>query len=407
MNSIFKPRNILMVAALVLLAGLGLFVSKAAKTTEADRAASASSSSSANSNAKGLIARPALTVSLSGVQSASWNSTLAANGSVAAWQEAIIGTELNGVRLVELFVQVGEQVRRGQLLARFSSDILATEVAQQRAALADAEASLAEAQSNARRALQLKESGAISAQQISQYATARNIAAAKVSAARAGLQAANIRLQQARVLAPDDGVISSRSATLGAVAQSGQELFRFIRQGKLEWRAELTAEDSSRISIGQGVTVFTAEDQAIPGKVRMLAPTVDPQTRKALVYVDLLLAPKENLQIIKAGMFARGEFSLGETTALSVPASALVLRDGHASVFVVDSKNKVKQVRVNTGRTRQERVEILTGLANDARVVESGAGFLADGDTVRVATADAGSSKSTPLSPTTAAATGK
>lgn len=398
MSSIFKQRNILIVVALALLASLGLFFSKKANTPQVD----ATAGNNANANTKGLIARPALTVSLSKVQSASWTSTLAANGSVAAWQEAIIGTELNGVRLVELFVQVGEQVRRSQLLARFSSEILETEVAQQRAALADAEATLADAQSNARRALQLKESGAISAQQISQYATIRNTASARVSAARAGLQAASLRLRQARVLAPDDGVISSRSATLGAVAQSGQELFRFIRQGKLEWRAELTPEESNRISIGQSVTVFTADQHAIEGKVRMLAPTVDPQTRKALVYVDLLAAPKENLQLIRAGMFARGEFALGESTAISVPASAVVLRDGYASVFIVDSKNKVKQVRVKTGRTRQERVEIITGLAADTRVVDSGAGFLADGDTVRVVTPETGAPKVTSATPAAA-----
>lgn len=390
MNSIVKQRNILMVGALgtlaALLAGLALFSGKAATTPQG------ASPIAGAANAQGLIARPALSVSLAKAQSDSWNSTLAANGNVAPWQEAIIGTELNGVRLVELFVQVGEPVRRGQLLARFSSEILATEVAQQRAALADAEATLADAQSNARRALQLKESGAISAQQISQYATARNTASAKVSAARAGLQAAGIRLQQARVLAPDDGVISSRSATLGAVAQSGQELFRFIRQGRLEWRAELTPEESSHIRPGQEVTLYSAANQPTRGKVRMLAPTVDPQTRKALVYVDLIPDNKESGEL-RAGMFARGEFALGESMALSVPASALVLRDGHASVFVVDSKNIAKQVRVTTGRRRQERVEILTGLTKDASVVDRGAGFLADGDMVKVVTAEAGAPK--------------
>lgn len=332
--------------------------------------------------------RAALTVTLAEVQSAGWPSVLAANGNIAAWQESIIGTELNGVRLVALTAEVGDQVRRGQLLARFSEDSLQAELEQQQALLAEAEATLAEAQSNARRALQLKDSGAISSQQISQYATARNTAAARMSAARAALHAAQIRLHQARVVAPDDGVISARTATLGAVAQSGQELFRFIRQGRLEWRAEVTAEESSRLSGGLPVRVLGADGSSVKGKLRVVAPTSDTQTRKTLVYVDLTDTPAA-LGKLRAGMFAKGEFLLGDSSALSVPAAAVVLRDGHASVFSLEAGNKVRQVRVSTGRRRDGRVEILSGLNANARVVDSGAGFLTDGETVRVVAAPA------------------
>lgn len=327
--------------------------------------------------------RPALTVTVTSARTAAWNTTLGAHGSIAAWQESLIGTELNGVRLTELKAQVGDQVRRGQLLARFAEDSLKAELDQQKAALDEAEANLAEAQSNARRALQLKESGAISIQQISQYATARNTAAARVAAAKASLQAAAIRLQQARVTAPDDGVISSRSATLGAVAQSGAELFRFIRQGRLEWRAEVTAEESTRLSPGMSVRVQAADGSTVQGKLRVVAPTLDPQTRKALVYVDLADAASA-MKNIRAGMFARGEFVLGDSDAWSVPAQAVVMRDGHASVFLLDAAGKVRQQRVTTGRSSDGRTEILSGLSANARVVERGAGFLADGDTVRV-----------------------
>lgn len=332
--------------------------------------------------------RPALTVTVTSARTAAWSTTLGAHGSIAAWQESLIGTELNGVRLTELKAQVGDQVRRGQLLARFAEDSLKAELDQQKAALDEAEANLAEAQSNARRALQLKESGAISIQQISQYATARNTAAARVAAAKASLQAAAIRLQQARVTAPDDGVISSRSATLGAVAQSGAELFRFIRQGRLEWRAEVTAEESTRLSPGMSVRVQAADGSTVQGKLRVVAPTLDPQTRKALVYVDLAdrADTPAAMKNIRAGMFARGEFVLGDSDAWSVPAQAVVMRDGHASVFLLDAAGKVRQQRVTTGRSRDGRTEILSGLSANARVVERGAGFLADGDTVRVVT---------------------
>lgn len=374
-----NQRNSMLAGAIIIvLAAMFLFAKKA---ETADANSSNSANNSASSNAKGVIAHPALTVTLSSAQTTSWDSMQSANGTIAAWQESIIGTELNGVRLVELLVQVGDKVKRGQLLARFSEGILATEMAQQNAALAEAEATLADAQSNARRAMQLKESGAISVQQINQYATARNTASARVTAARASLQAAHLRLQQARIVAPDDGVISSRSASVGAVAQSGQELFRLIRQGKLEWRAEVTAEESSRISAGQAASIITPDGGKIKGKVRMVAPTIDPQTRKALVYVDLIDNASKHL---KPGMFAKGEFSLGESQAISLPASAIVMRDGYASVFVVDGSNKVRQVRVVVGRMLQGRAEINSGLVANAKVVDSGAGFLTDGDTVRV-----------------------
>lgn len=375
-----NKRISLIVAALVILLFAIFLFTKKTSTPETGL-------SGGENNANGAIARPSLTVTLSRVQSANWSNSLSANGSVAAWQESIVGTELNGVRLVELLVQVGDQVKRGEMLARFSTDILNTEVEQQRAALADAEATLAEAQSNARRAMQLKESGAISIQQITQYATARNIASAKVSAAKAGLQAATLHLQHARILASDDGIISARNATLGAVAQAGQELFRIIRQGRLEWRAEMTGEESSRIHVGQAVTIFAFDGSPLKGKVRMVAPTVDPQTRKALVYVDLIDSASENKRkSVVAGMFAKGEFLLGESNALSVPGSAVVMRDGHASVFMLEKNNKVKQVRVTQGRMQQGRVEIVSGLAGNDTVIDSGAGFLADGDTVRVVT---------------------
>ena len=373
-NKLNKRNSALVGAIVLVLAAMFLFAKKAN---------TADGSDSANANAKGMIAHPALTVTLSSPQTTAWDTMLSANGTIAAWQESIIGTELNGVRLLELSVQVGDKVKKGQLLARFSEGLLATEMAQQNAVLAEAEATLADAQSNARRAIQLKESGAISVQQINQYATARNTASARVTAARASLQAANLRLQQARIVAPDDGVISSRSATVGAVAQSGQELFKLIRQGKLEWRAEVSAEESGRISIGQAANIVAIDGSSIKGKVRMVAPTIDPQTRKALIYVDLG-ENASNLKNVKPGMFAKGEFSLGESKALSLPASAIVMRDGYASVFVLDGTSKVKQVRVVVGRMQQGRAEINSGLNETAKVVDTGAGFLTDGDTVRV-----------------------
>src|SRR5690606_10015578 len=178
-------------------------------------------------------------------------------------------------------------VKRGQLLARLSDETIQADRAQIRAALAEAEAMLADANANAARARKLEKSGAISAQQIEQYLTAAQTARARVQAQRARLQAEEVRLGNTRIVAPDDGVISSRTATMGSVVQPGTELFRLIRGGRLEWRAELPAADLARVRPEQRARVHAAEGTTIEGRVRVVAPTVDPQTRMGIVYVDL------------------------------------------------------------------------------------------------------------------------
>ena len=328
--------------------------------------------------------KPALTVTTTQLQRASLPLRFTANGSVAAWQEASVGTEANGLRLAEVRVNVGDVVRRGQVLATFAPDTVQAEAAQTRAALAEAEGVLAEAALNAQRARDLQPSGALSAQQINQYLTAERTAKARLDAQRALGQAQQLRLRQTQVLAPDAGVISARSATVGAVLPAGQELFRMIRQGRLEWRAEVAADDMARLRIGMPVSVTPAAGAPIAGKVRMVAPTVDPQTRNGIVYVDL---PRP--EGARAGMFARGEFEVGSAEGLTLPQTAVLLRDGFSYVLRVGADAKVAQTKVGTGRRLGDRIEITSGLEPGALVVASGGGFLGDGDTVRVVAASA------------------
>jgi RND family efflux transporter MFP subunit len=329
-------------------------------------------------------ARPALSVTTTQPQRSTLPLKIAANGNIAPWQEAIIGTEANGLRLAEVRVNVGDVVKRGQVLATFAPDMMQADVAQIRAVVAEAEAALAEASANAARARELQSSGALSDQQINQFMTAERTAQARLDAQRAQANVQALRLRQTQVLAPDDGVISARSATVGAVLPAGQELFRMIRQGRLEWRAEVAASDLARIKPGVAATVTPAGVPPIVGKVRMLAPTVDPQTRNGIVFVDL--APSREA---RAGMFARGEFDIGSGQGLTLPQSAVLLRDGFSYVLRVGPDSKVSEVKVTVGQRLGDRIEITGGLDANARVVASGGGFLSDGDTVRVVDAGA------------------
>jgi RND family efflux transporter MFP subunit len=311
--------------------------------------------------------------------------TLTANGSVSAWQEAIIGAELSDLRLTEVRVQVGETVHKGQVMAVFSGESVQADVARTRAALAEAEATLTDARRNASRAKQVESSGVLSTQQVDQYVTSEKTALAKVQTAKAQLDIQLIRQGHTQVIASDDGVIMSRSATLGAVTTPGQELFRLIRQNRLEWRGEVTAGEMVQIKPGMGVSVVVPDVGRVMGKVRFLAPTLDVQSRNGLVYVDL---PEAAQQGLRAGMFARGEFQLGRSSGLTVPQDALSLREGFSFVFRLGKQSndqaQVSQVKVQLGRRIDDRLEILSGLDPDDRLVASGASFLADGDSVRV-----------------------
>lgn len=324
-------------------------------------------------------ARPALTVSLITPQTLDWPLVLPANGNVVAWQEAVIGAEIANYRITEVRVQVGDFVKKGQVLARIASDTVASELAEAKASVAELEASAAEAKGNAERAKELREKGFYSSQLNTQYQTAQHTALARLAAARARQQGADLKMSKTGVLAPDDGVISARSATVGSLTQPGQELFRLIRGGRLEWRAEVPSADLSKVQAG-GVAILTAPSgETVRGKVRAVSPSVDPQTRNGLVYADLPVS-----KAVRAGMFARGEFELARSPALTLPQTAVVQREGFAYVFRMDGEDRVAQAKVNLGRRVGDRVEIISGLLPAARVVAAGAGFLADGDVVKV-----------------------
>src|SRR4029450_1146602 len=111
-----------------------------------------------------------------------------------------------------------------------------------------------------------------------------------------------------RVTAPDDGVITSRMVVVGQIAQAGGEMLRLLRQGRVEWRAEIPEARMRDVKVGQSARVTTADGIELAGKVRTVAPTVQSGTRTGLVYVDL---PKPDGA--RPGMFARGEIECAKS----------------------------------------------------------------------------------------------
>ncbi|WP_202739638.1 efflux RND transporter periplasmic adaptor subunit [Acinetobacter sp. 'aerobic (ED)'] len=345
------------------------------------KTAQKSTATNQQKNADTTAQKAALTVTVVSPQQQNWKQTFTANGNIAAWQEVVIGSELSGQRLTQVNVNVGDEVRRGQVLAEINSDTIRADLAAAKASYAEAQAVLADAMTNNRRIQQLKNTGAISAQEATQYQTSQSTAQAKLDAAKAQIESNQLRLAQTRVVSPDNGVISARTATVGSLAQTGQELFRLIRDHRLEWRAEVTTSDLYKLKQGMTAHIISPDpaQPAVTGKVRMIAPVIDPQTRYGLVYVDI-----PTTQAVRMGMFVKGEFDLGQKAALTVPQTALLLRDGFSYVFIVNDNNRVTQQKVSVGRRLGDRVEILD-LAPNVKVVSSGTGFLADGDLVSIA----------------------
>ncbi|HRH18775.1 MAG TPA: efflux RND transporter periplasmic adaptor subunit [Aquabacterium sp.] len=332
--------------------------------------------------ASGAAVKPSLSVQLVRPLKQDWPLTLTAHGAIAPWQEAVIGAEVSGLRLMDVLVNVGDGVRKGQLLASLRADSLQADLAASRASVAEAQALLQEAQANAERARSLRQSDAVSAQEAQRALTGEQTAQARVDALKAQVASNELRLAQSRILAPDDGIISARLATAGTMVQPGQELFRLIRQSRLEWRAEVAAADVARLTPGLLVSLKAPGTAAVQGRVRSVAPTVDAVTRNGLVYVDLPVAATQSAGV-RPGMFASGTFELSRASALTVPQGAVLLRDGFSLVFAVKD-GKVRQTKVQIGRRQGDRIEVLQGITPETDLVASGVGFLVDGETVRV-----------------------
>ena len=302
-----------------------------------------------------------------------------ANGTVYAWEEIVVGPEVGGYRVAAVNVEVGDRVRKGQELVRLAEDMLAAEVASKRANLEQAQASLENAVSAYRRAQSLSGSGVLSQSDLDKLRSEELAARARVAVSKAELQTGELRLRHTSVTAPDDGVISARNANVGQVAQVGTEMLRLLRKGRVEWRAEIPESRMREIRAGQNVKLTTADGAQLDGKVRTVAPTVESSTRAGLVYVDI-----PSTGAARPGMFARGEIVLGQSAASMAPLSSVVTQDGYTYVFVVNDQQLVTRRRVETGTVHAKQIEILSGVQPGERIVDKGAGFLKDGDRVRV-----------------------
>lgn len=303
---------------------------------------------------------------------------LLATGSIYAWQEVVIAPEVGGYQVAEVTVEIGDRVRRGQVLARLSTELLQSQVDIARAGVRQAEAGQANVRAALSRGESIAVSGALSKADLDTLRANAIAAEASVATAQANLASAELRLRLTQVRAADDGVITARSVNVGQVVQAGTEIMRLLRQGRVEWRAEVPEADMRDVRAGQKVQITTVNGVPLTGKVRSVAPTIQSSNRTGLIYVDVA-GPG-----VRPGMFARGEIEVGNAMALMVPLGALLVQDGYSYVFVLQDGGTVQRRRVSTGTTQAGQVEIVAGLQESERIVASGAAFLSDGQRVNV-----------------------
>ena len=307
--------------------------------------------------------------------------TIAMNGSVYAWQDVIIAPEVGGYRVAAVLVDVGDHVKAGQKLVALSTALLEAEVATKQAMLNQRLAELDNAEAALHRGRMLADTHVLSEADLDKLTADQLAKKAAAASARADLETSRLRLKFASVTAPDDGVITSRTVTVGQIAQAGAEMLRLLREGRIEWRGEVPEMQLGELAPGQEVTVTTVDGLVIHGKIRVVAPTVSSGNRTGLVYVDLPVDDR-----IRPGMFARGEIETGRGPGYTVPLESIVSADGYSYVFVVQPDNTVARRRIDTGAVLGDSIEVMSGVQGNELIVNKGAGFLKDGDLVNVST---------------------
>jgi len=329
-------------------------------------------------------AAASLAVTLTRAESRPLQRSVIASGPVTAWEEMQLGVELNGLRVTALHVDVGQSVRKGELLLEIDHRTLDSDLRQAEAGLGEARAGVQLAKLNLSRGQALAKSQLISASALDELRAGLVQAEARQATTQAQRDGVKMRRDFAELRAPDDGIISKRMVQPGQVVMAGAELLRLIRRGRLEWRPELPEAELARVAPGAVVVVRAADGQTVPGRVRAVSPGVEPATRTGTVYAEL---PEPGS--LQAGAFVEGRIVTSSSTALMVPAAAVVMRDGYAYVFTVNANNIVSRVRVRTGASDGGQVEVLDGLRPGQALVATGAGFLGEGDKVRVVDAAA------------------
>ncbi|MFT4089368.1 MAG: efflux RND transporter periplasmic adaptor subunit [Asticcacaulis sp.] len=304
---------------------------------------------------------------------------ISGSGTVSAWQEAPVGAEVGGLTATAVLADEGQYVTKGQPLLKMNDAVLQAQLRQADAGVQSARAQAVEAERAFQRAKELFDKGFYARAALDQREASMKTAQAQVATAEAARSEVATRLSQATVRAPISGLITSRTAVAGQIVNPGEELFRIVRDNRIEMNLEVVETALSRLSAGQSAEVVGENGETVTGTIRVVTPVVDPQTR--LGYARISIPADKGL---KPGMFARASITVGNHEAVVVPQKAIIYQQNQPVVFIVGPQNKVAVRKLVTDGLMGDQIIISDGLKVGEKVVTAGAGFLSDGDTVRV-----------------------
>jgi HlyD family secretion protein len=325
---------------------------------------------------------PLVSVIVPGQQSVT--SSVNFTGAIAARYDMPIANEGDTGRIVAVYVEAGDHVKRGQVLARIDDSVIVQQVNRLAAALEQARAQAALSAAEYKRAQGVEAAGALSAEDIEKRRATALTDAANVKVVAAQLAEAQARLARTRIAAPVEGTVLTRKAEAGQIANPGGEvLFRVASGGEVEMRGQIAEQDLAQVKIGQAATVYlTGIERPFTGQVRLLGAIIDPQTR--LGDIRIQLKPDAAL---RPGAFARAVVAVSQSQRPVLPQTAVMADASGSYVLIVNSGNKVERRAVRVSGTTDRGAIIAEGLSGTERVVATAGGFLRDGEAVKVAPA--------------------
>ncbi len=331
--------------------------------------------------AKPEVVLPAVpTVSVTEVGVSAVPATVSIIGTIAARYDEPVGVEGDGGRVTAIYVEAGDHVKQGQVLAHLNNSVLEPQVANLEAALEQARAELELATAEYQRATAVGASGALSAEETQRRKSSAVTAAAHVKVVAAQLAEAKARLARADVRAPADGIILTRTVEVGQTAMPGGEaLFRLSKGGETELRGQVAEQDLPLLKVGQPVNVrLTGTTKIYEGRIRLLGAVIDPATRLGTVKVSL--TPDPNL---RPGAFARAEVTVSNAERAVLPQTAVLNDDKGSYVLIVNAQGKVERRSVRVTGMVANGVTIAEGLDPKEQIVTTAGAFLQEGETVK------------------------
>ena len=320
------------------------------------------------------------TVSVTSVGVSTVPATVSIIGTINARYDMPIGVEGDAGRVASIYVEAGDHVKQGQVLAHLNNSVLEPQVANLEAALEEARAEAALADAEYHRAQQVGASGALSAEETEKRRSSAVTAAAKVNVATAQLNEAKARLARADIRAPADGIILTRTVEVGqTVTPGGDPLFRLSKDGEIELRGQVAEQDLPLLKVGQSVDVkLTGITKVYEGHIRLLGAVIDPATRLGTARVSLI--PDPNL---RPGAFARAEVTVSNAERTVLPQTAVLNDDKGSYVLVVNAQNKVERRAVRVSGIVPSGVSIAEGVVAKEHVVATAGAFLEQGELVK------------------------